>query len=32
MLLISLNLSVWIIVRTSVEFLDEDEEPEYEQL
>jgi hypothetical protein len=32
MLLISLNLSVWIIVRTSVEFLDEDEESGYEQL
>jgi hypothetical protein len=32
MLLISLNLSVSIIVRTSVEFLDEDEELGYEQL
>jgi hypothetical protein len=30
--LILLNLSVWIIVRTSVEFPDEDEEPSYEQL
>jgi hypothetical protein len=30
--LISLNLSVWEIMRTSVEFLDEDEEQSYEQL
>jgi hypothetical protein len=30
--LISLNPSVWTIVRTCVEFLDEDEEPSYEQL
>jgi hypothetical protein len=30
--LISLNMSIWIIVRTSVEFPDEDEEPDYEQL
>jgi hypothetical protein len=30
--LISLNPSVWTIVRTRVEFLDEDEEPEFEQL
>ena len=30
--LISLNLSIWTIVRTSVEFPDEDEEPSYEQL
>jgi hypothetical protein len=30
--LISLNLSVWTIVHTSVKFLDEDEEPDFEQL
>jgi hypothetical protein len=30
--LILLNLSVWTIVRTGVEFPDEDEEPSYEQL
>jgi hypothetical protein len=30
--LISLNLSIWTIVRTCVEFPDEDEEPSYEQL
>jgi hypothetical protein len=30
--LISLNTSVWTIVRTRVEFTDEDEEPGYEQL
>jgi hypothetical protein len=30
--LISLNPSVWTIVRTRVEFLDEDEEPKFEQL
>jgi hypothetical protein len=30
--LISLNPSVWTIVRTCVEFLDEDEEPDFEQL
>jgi hypothetical protein len=30
--LISLNSSVWTIVCTCVEFLDEDEEPDYEQL
>jgi hypothetical protein len=30
--LISLNLSIWTIVRTGVEFLDEDEEPNFEQL
>jgi hypothetical protein len=30
--LISLNLSIWTIVHTSVEFPDEDEEPSYEQL
>jgi hypothetical protein len=30
--LISLNLSVWTIVRIGVEFSDEDEEPSYEQL
>ncbi len=30
--LISLNLSIWTIVRTCVEFLDEDEEPDFEQL
>jgi hypothetical protein len=30
--LIFLNLSVWTIVRTGVEFPDEDEEPSYEQL
>jgi hypothetical protein len=30
--LISLNLSVWTIVRTGVEFPDEDEEPDFEQL
>jgi hypothetical protein len=30
--LISLNLSVWTIVRTWVEFLDEDEEQDFEQL
>jgi hypothetical protein len=30
--LISLNSSVWTIVRTGVEFLDEDEEPDFEQL
>jgi hypothetical protein len=30
--LISLNPSIWTIVRTCVEFLDEDEEPSYEQL
>jgi hypothetical protein len=30
--LILLNLSVWAIVRTGVEFSDEDEEPDFEQL
>jgi hypothetical protein len=30
--LISLNLSVWTIVCASVEFLDEGEEPDFEQL
>jgi hypothetical protein len=30
--LISLNPSVWTIVRTCVEFSDDDEEPGYEQL
>jgi hypothetical protein len=30
--LISLNPSVWTIVRTCVEFLDEDEEPDFERL
>jgi hypothetical protein len=30
--LISLNPSVWTIVRTRVEFLDKDEEPGFEQL
>jgi hypothetical protein len=32
MYLISLNLSIWTIVHTGVEFLDEDEEPNFEQL
>jgi hypothetical protein len=30
--LISLNLSVWTIVRTSVEFSNENEESDFEQL
>jgi hypothetical protein len=30
--LISLNLGVWTIVRTGVQFPDEDEEPDFEQL
>jgi hypothetical protein len=30
--LISLNISIWTIVRTSVELLDEDEESDFEQL
>jgi hydrogenase maturation factor len=30
--LISLNLGVWIIVHIGVEFPDEDEEPDFEQL
>jgi hypothetical protein len=30
--LISLNPSIWTIVRTSVDFTDEDEEPGFEQL
>jgi hypothetical protein len=30
--LISLNLSIWTIVRTCVEFRDEDEEPGFEEL
>jgi hypothetical protein len=30
--LISLGLSIWIIVHVGVDFLDEDEEPDFEQL
>jgi hypothetical protein len=30
--LISLNLNVWTIVRVGIDFLDVDEEPDFEQL